>query len=291
MPNLFLSHLWDSFCGTVPHLTEYFGLWAYEEAKFRELTENLNFDWLRSHAENKVATAREREQEREGKVGVVSLTGSLMKFESSLGGTSTVEARRQIRAMANDQSVERIVLRIDSPGGTVSGTEALGSDIRKANQMKPVDAIIEDMGASAAYWLASQARSISATPGSLVGSLGVIGTIRDTSEAANKLGVKVHVIRTGKFKGGAVDGEKVDAHFLAEMQKLAEHANGLFMSAVAQGRKMEVGKAQALFDGRVFPAEEAVGLGLVDRVEDLDDFFLRVAGRELIVHAFIPGVL
>jgi protease-4 len=130
-------------------------------------------------------------------VAVISLTGKLMKQQASMGGgTSTVQARRDIRAAASDPDIGAILLRIDSPGGTAAGTKELADEITAAKTKKPVWAYVEDMAASAAYWAASQASRIIANETALVGSIGTYGVVQDTSGMAAMEGVKVHVIRS-----------------------------------------------------------------------------------------------
>ncbi len=201
---------------------------------------------------------------------VLSMSGAMMKGRSKFGGVSTVDTRRYIRAALNDAEVGSLLLAIDSPGGTVSGTQALADEIRAADQIKPTIAHIEDLGASAGFWAASQARRITANRSALVGSLGTYGVIEDTSEQAKAEGVKVHVISTGPQKGAFVDGAPVTTAQLAAYQTLIDDLNGLFMQAVQAGRKMSPEQTAALFDGRVHIAEKAMGLGLIDAVQSFD---------------------
>src|SRR5581483_9650939 len=110
--------------------------------------------------------------------------GMLMKGQSSMGGTSTVMARRDIRQAVADQDVAGILLAIDSPGGTVAGTDDLAAEVRQARTSKPVWAAIDDLGASAAYWVASQTQRVTVnSPTALVGSIGTLQVIRDLSAA------------------------------------------------------------------------------------------------------------
>src|SRR5690606_27173335 len=116
-----------------------------------------------------------------GGVATVVIDGMMMKGDSSFGGTSTVRTRRAIRGAAADPNVRAIALRISSPGGHVHGTPELAAEVKAAAATKPVHAFAEDIMASAAYWVASQARSISVNPTGEVGSIGVFGVVEDTS--------------------------------------------------------------------------------------------------------------
>lgn len=206
----------------------------------------------------------------DGGTAVLSMSGAMMKGRSKFGGVSTVDTRRYIRAAVADGEVGSILLAIDSPGGTVAGTQTLGDEIRAADAIKPVHAHVEDLGASAGYWAASQARRITANRSALVGSLGTYGVIEDTSGRAVADGVKVHVISTGPHKGAFVDGAPVRPEQLAEYQRLIDDLNGLFMRAVQEGRRISPESAAQLFDGRVHIAEKALALGLIDSVQSFD---------------------
>lgn len=201
---------------------------------------------------------------------VLTMTGAMMKGQSKFGGVSTVDTRRYLRMAVADSEVGALLLVIDSPGGTVAGTQTLGDEIRAADAIKPTLAHIEDLGASAGYWAASQARRISANRSALVGSLGTFGVIEDTSGKAQAEGVKVHVISTGPYKGMGADGAPVTTAQIAEYQRMIDDLNALFMQSVQAGRRMTQEQTVALFDGRVHVADKAKSLGLLDAVQSLD---------------------
>jgi signal peptide peptidase SppA len=211
---------------------------------------------------------------------IIPVNGPLSKMPTSLGhmfgGSSTVGMRKALAMALADSRVQRIMLHIDSPGGTVAGTGDLGDDIASASSIKPTAAFIEDLGASAAYWIASQAQTIYASPHSQVGSIGVYGVVHDTSEAAAKQGVKVHVLKTGAHKGGVIPGAPVSDATLKKMQAQVEQVHEAFVSAVAKGRGMAPSAIAPLADGSVYPARKALSTGLVDALSNfrtaLDDF-------------------
>lgn len=265
----------NSFAGA-PYLEQYFGVWAIDETALQahvEFAKNLN---LTVHLNSEQAAAVRSsggavDAVLSDQVAVLSITGSLMKQASSMsGGTSTAMVRKAINSLAADPEVGAIVLRIDSPGGTVAGTEELANAIAAANKKKPVYAFIEDLGASAAYWLASQAREISANATALVGSIGTYGVVQDVSAAAAMQGVKVHVVRAGEHKGTGVPGTPITNEQLNVMQERVDALNSHFLAGVASGRGMAMERVASLADGRVHIASEAQRLGLIDQVSSLD---------------------
>ncbi|MEZ6006564.1 MAG: S49 family peptidase [Planctomycetota bacterium] len=180
-------------------------------------------------------------------VGILPLHGPSMKARSKYGGYSTVDARRQLRAMATDERVGAILLHIDSPGGHVAGTKELADDVAAVDRQKPVHAYLEDTGASAAYWIASQARTIAANAMAMVGSLGTFTVLYDLSKMAEMEGVRVHVVSTGDRKGAAAPGMPVTDDDLVEAKRLVDGFDGFFRAAVREGRELGAKDASALW--------------------------------------------
>jgi signal peptide peptidase SppA len=270
-------------------LGDYFDVWAIQERRGLAMRDAFrSMDWARHLAEWERARDERLARERADLGGdskprkpfamttrgiaVIQLSGSLMKQVSSFDeGTSTVHVRRQIRAAANDSDVRGIMLVIDSPGGTVSGTAELADDVAGAAGIKPVWAYCDDLCASAAYWVGSQAERISANRTAAVGSIGVYTVVHDMSKLADSEGILVHVIRAGEFKGAGTPGTEITDAQLAEWQKRVDGIAEHFVGAVAKGRKLTKAEAKQLATGQVWSAAEAVDLRLIDAVESLDE--------------------
>jgi signal peptide peptidase SppA len=267
----------------VPYLDQYFGVWALREDCAEALFErakNINLQLhLEQHAGEQAAAGGGRGRGSDlyvddNGIAHIELSGTLMKHYSSMAaGTSMVMARRQVRAAMNSPDVLGIMLHIDSPGGTVAGTADLGNDIATAASKKPVFAFIEDLGASGAYWLASQATRISATPTTYVGSIGVFTVAVDSSKEEEAAGRKVEVIRFGAMKGAGTPGTPVTDEQRAELQARVDSFGQDFVNAIAKGRGMNAAAAAALADGRVHKGTDAKKLGLVDSIETIDDTY------------------
>lgn len=206
----------------------------------------------------------------ESGIALVEINGVIAKAKGKYARASSVQTRRAMRAAAADQDVGGIMLGVDSPGGTVAGTQQLADEVRAADAVKPVHAYIDDMGASAGYWVPSQARRVSANRSALVGSLGTYMVVEDSSKKAEMEGVEVHVISTGPHKGAFVDGAPVTSEQLTEAQSMVDDLNALFMQGVAGGRRKSMEDTAKLFDGKVHIAEKAKALGLVDAVQTFD---------------------
>lgn len=261
---------------TFPRLEEYAGVWAYEPARFAVLTDYMrSFDFARHMAAGppppRQSTVRTAPAKGGQSVAIIEAAGTLMKQQPSVGGTSTIQLRRDIRTAANDPTVSAILLAVDSPGGTVSGTEDLAADVRAAAKIKPVWGHIDGTGASAAYWFVSQADMVYASGGTtLVGSIGAFQTVVDSSEAAAKEGVKVLVFRTGPVKGAGVPGTEITDDQKAMFQGLVDSAQQYFDAAVRSGRGISAAELAAVKSGEVFPAKAAMDRKLIDGIRPLD---------------------
>lgn len=205
-------------------------------------------------------------------IAIVPVQGPLSKHGSmKFGEGSTVQMRQMIRQASRDDAVEKLMLHVYSPGGHVDGTHELAADVARASLTKPVYAHIEDLGASAAYWVASQAQRITANPTAEVGSIGTVAVLEDTSKRMDRLGIEVHVLSTGPYKGAGVDGAPLSAEALAYFRGRVESLNSHFLAAVARGRGMTPAQVDAVSDGRVHIAQMAQSYGLIDAVQSFDE--------------------
>ncbi len=169
-----------------------------------------------------------------------------------------------IDAANADPAIHSILLMIDSPGGQVAGVHDAADKIAKS--AKPIRAHVQTLGASAAYWLASQAGTISASRGAQVGSIGAYMAIVDLSQAAANEGVKVHVISSGPYKGAGVPGAPISAEQLIEMQGRINAIRDEFVQDIATGRGESPTRINDSADGRVYNPTESKARGLIDLI-------------------------
>lgn len=264
---------------TVPQFAramDYAGAWAIEPERGAKLWDRMRGIDLAAHVAN-AETPKLRAEAPTVAVGrqnvaVVMLTGILMKQVSSAdNGTSTVAARREIRKAANDPKVDAILIAIESPGGTVSGTFDLGVDVAAAAKRKPVYAFVDDLCASAAYWIASQADAVFANADTaLVGSIGTFNVVYDLSGAAKQAGIQPFVFRTGPIKGSGTPGEPISDEQRAYWQDLVDNAQVSFDAAVRRGRGLTPAQLEAAKTGGVFPAPRAMDMKLIDGIQSFD---------------------
>jgi signal peptide peptidase SppA len=211
-----------------------------------------------------------------GNVGVISISGSLNNFDARenrwRNGTGYPEIREALLQAAQDQEIGAIVLDVNSSGGLVAGVTDTADLIRTIDKsVKPVTAHTDGMAASAAYWLISSARSISAGPVAELGSIGVLVIHREASKMMADMGIKASVLRAGKFKALGNPYEPLTEEAKAEIQIGLDQVYTMFVSHVADRRGVSYAVADAqMAQGRMFIGDRAKGVGLVDTIANFD---------------------
>jgi signal peptide peptidase SppA len=195
----------------------------------------------------------------------------MMDDISGPGSCSTQMLVSALRAAETDDSVGQILIDFSSPGGSVYGVQEAASEIARINAIKPIVGIANSMCASAAYWLMSQCSEAYCTPGGEVGSIGVWQAHEDVSKAMDDAGVKVTLVSAGKFKVEGNPYAPLDPEALQFMQQRTDDYYQAFTKAVAKGRGVPVATARdAMGQGRVYGADQALSAGMVDGIMDFD---------------------
>lgn len=204
-----------------------------------------------------------------GPVQIISINGPVGKYDFC-GSPGSQSIQQAVRAANQDNSVESIVLWIDSPGGQVDGTANLADEIK--NSSKPVVAFADGMMASAAYWIGSSANEIvvdKANNGfnTLIGSIGTMASWMDKSKQNEASGIKVHTVYATKSteKNRMMD-EANQGNYTSIIKQL-DNVNETFLSAVENNRsgKIDLGKENVL-TGKVYEGKDAIKYGLADRL-------------------------
>ena len=199
--------------------------------------------------------------------GVIPIAGVIGKglspLEKMTGAVDVNAIADAIDDYSTNPQVTRIAFQVSSPGGTVTGVEELANKVR--NISKPTMAYTDSEMASAAYWIASAADKVVASPSSTVGSIGVYMTIADMTEMAKAQGIKMVVIKSGKFKGAGIPGTSLSEEQVANLQQGVDEIHADFKAAVLQTRKLV--KAEDM-EGQVFSGKQAAQRGLVTGLAD-----------------------
>jgi protease-4 len=218
------------------------------------------------------------------KVAVVHAVGAIMsgKSTSSFFGSETLGSETFIKAVrqaAEEKTVKAIVLRVDSPGGSALASDLMWRALQKAG--KPVIVSMGDVAASGGYYISMGANRIFAEPGTLTGSIGVVGGKVAIGGLLEKVGITTSVISRGKNSGAMSMISGFSESERQAMQRTLNDIYGQFTHKAAQGRKMDYDKLEKLARGRVYTGAMATKLGLVDELGTLDDavkYAAQVAG-------------
>ena len=215
--------------------------------------------------------------ERYGDKAVVKVHGSLTNAWSWWhdvvpGYVTSYEAIRDALAIAgNEQGVNEIYMDFATGGGGVRGLDTTSEMIRRVNAVKPVYAHTDSHSFSAGYWLASSARRVTASRMAEVGSIGTLMVLENYTDAAAKAGIKYHVFRAGEFKAIGLPFEELTEEHSAYLQDNLEKTNKFFLEHVSRHRNLMLSDQQQWGEGKTFYADEALKVGLIDRVTTLAD--------------------
>lgn len=204
-------------------------------------------------------------------------------FQASSGMTSTEMISAMFKRALADVETSTILLDVSSPGGGVEGVPELAAEIfqGKGRGSKHIVAIANNLAASAAYWLASQADELIVIPSGQVGSIGVFSLHEDWSGWLEKEGVKVTALSAGEKKLEGAPWEPLDAEAKAHFQGQVDEVYAEFIKAVAKGRGVSQAKVKSDFgQGRVFTANEALKRGMVDGIATFDETVSRLLAQK-----------
>lgn len=243
----------------------------------REAVEEGQQRWAARRRESSAVSAP-------GNVGIIGVYGILTQRgtveDLSTPTTSTSMLAALVRQAAADPAYSSIVLDIDSPGGSVYGTQELADVIYNARQAKPVIAIANSLAASAAYWIGSQASEFYGAPGAETGSIGVYTAHTDVSKALEQEGLKVTLISAGPHKTEGNPYEPLAAEARAAVQDTINIYYGDFVRAVARGRGVSQTYVRGgMGQGRMLLPGAAQAQKMIDGVHTLGEVVALAAKR------------
>lgn len=215
------------------------------------------------------------------KVAVIELSGLMTSSHDA--GDRAFSARRvleQLEKYRTDESVRAVVLRVDTPGGTVVAAQEIHRALQRLREgsRKKVVVSMGDLAASGGYYVACAADRVLASPGTLTGSIGVIMQFPNYQGLLGKIGLGTNTIKSGEFKDLGNGAREMTDRDRKLLQGLVDDVYAQFVEVVAAGRRIPAERVRTLADGRVFSGRQALALGLVDELGDLDAA-IAAAGR------------
>lgn len=210
-----------------------------------------------------------RPQAAGGNIGVITLTGPIAE---SVGGSlqpdsiTPAKVRKLLELAEDDSNISAVVLRVNSPGGSVGASQEIGSLI--SNFPRPVVVSMADMATSGGLYISVFADHIVAQEGTITGSIGVILSHMYLGELYEKLGITAEVLTAGKYKG--IFSERLNPERREILQVFLDDLHNQFIQAVAAGREVDVARIEEIATGEVFTGSQAQVLGLVDSLGGLE---------------------
>lgn len=195
------------------------------------------------------------------KVGVIEMTGVI---------TSATEILEDLRDFREDSAIKAIVLRIDSPGGSVAPSQEIHDAVKKTAEIKPIVVSMGSVAASGGYYIAVAGQQIVANPGTMTGSIGVLMEFANYEELLKKIGWQNIVVKSGRFKDIGSPNRPMSDADRQLLQSMIDDVQSQFVSAVAEGRNLSLEKVKEVADGRIMTGRQALTAGLVDKLGGLE---------------------
>jgi protease-4 len=223
---------------------------------------------LRDYA--RVAVSRAEDVTARRRLAIVYAQGSIVAGEGGVDEVGGRSLARELRRLREDPAVDAVVLRINSPGGSVVASEEIQRELVLLDRTKPVVASMGTLAASGGYWIATAARRIFAQPNTLTGSIGVFAIFPNLQGIANRNGITIDTVTTGRYADiYSLARPRTDAE-LALVQRSIDAVYDAFLERVARARSLPLDSVRNIAEGRVWAGTDALALGLVDELGDLD---------------------
>ncbi len=196
------------------------------------------------------------------KIALINIKGVISSYKETLQYLSIAE---------KDSSIKAVVLNVDSPGGAVGASQEIYRAIEKIRKKKPVIVSMGNVAASGGYYISAAANVIYANPGTITGSIGVIVQHIDITELTKKLGIKITNIKSGKNKDILYPNHKLKPEEKRLIEQTVKDVYEQFLDAVVKYRNIDKKKLRPYADGRIFSGRQALKIGLVDKLGNLQD--------------------
>ncbi len=200
------------------------------------------------------------------RIGVVEVKGTI-----GMGDRDAETVLKQIRRFEEDDDLKAVVVRIDSPGGSVGPSQEIHDEVQKLAKKKTVVCSLGNLAASGGFYVAVACPKIVAAPGTLTGSIGVISQFPNVKGIAERFNFKMETIKSGKLKDAGNPFRDMTPEDRAYWQGLIDRVYGQFLAAVAGGRGLKESEVRKIADGRVLTGADAKDLGLVDQLGNFYD--------------------
>ncbi|MEG3877307.1 signal peptide peptidase SppA [Microcoleus sp. herbarium7] len=251
-------------------------------AELKKLTgtdrENKSFQQISLKNYARVAEDKNSNRaDKKNQVAVLYAEGDIVDGEggpTEVGGDRIAQELRKIR---EDDDVKAVVLRVNSPGGSVTASEVIAREVALTGKKKPVIVSMGNLAASGGYWISMGSRKIFAEANTITGSIGVFGMRFNAEKLAANNGLTWDVVKTARFADINTVSRPKNPQELANIQRIVDRIYDRFITKVADSRKLPKNKVQEIAQGRVWSGTAAKQLGLVDAIGGLEDAIAEAA--------------
>ena len=218
------------------------------------------------------ARVAEDKMERGGKkqIAVVYAEGNIVSGQGGVGDVGGDRLAKQLRQLRQDDDVKAVVLRVNSPGGSVTASEVIQREVILTRKAKPLVVSMGSVAASGGYWISTYSDRIFAEPNTITGSIGVFGIQPNFQAIANANGITWDAVKTGRYADSQTTSRPKNPQELAILQKSVDQIYDQFLTKVADSRKLTKTKVTEIAQGRVWSGLKAKQLGLVDELGGMD---------------------
>lgn len=212
-------------------------------------------------------------------VAVVYLEGEIMNAPGSFSQSiiSHSKVRNIVKNIEENSSVKAVVVRVNSPGGSALESEYIYRELAALNQKIPIVISMGGTAASGGYYISCAGRYVVADPGTITGSIGVIMMLPELSGLSKKVGINSQTIKYGKWAGTLNPMQPYSPELIASLKRNSTETYDEFKARVMTARNISPDKINSIAEGRIYSAEDALALNLVDEVGSLDSAILKAA--------------
>ena len=244
----------------------------YHNAIKKALKVNENDDYEKVSIEDYATNLAKTEVSAENdKIAIIYAQGEIMSGEGDVNVIAEGAMRRSIAEARKDDAIKAIVLRVNSPGGNALTSELIWRELELTKKVKPIVVSMGNYAASGGYYISCNATQIFAEASTITGSIGVFGLLPNFTQAANKIGLNVEQIKTHQNASEYSVFKPLDANYRAFAQEGVEKIYDVFITRVANGRKMTKLQVDAIGQGRVWSGQDALKIGLIDKIGGMND--------------------
>lgn len=241
--------------------------------------EDKSFPQVQLTAYADVESKNSKTRSSQNKIAVVYAEGDIVSGQGSLQQVGGDRFAKQMRELRMDEDVKAVVLRVNSPGGSVTASEVIQREVQLTREQKPTIVSMGDYAASGGYWIATGADRIFAEPTTITGSIGIFGLLLNVQELANDNGITWDVVKTGRFADAQTIARPKTQQELAIAQRMVNESYELFLDRVATSRNLPKQKVAEIAQGRVWSGQDAKQLGLVDEIGGIEEAIQYAAGQ------------